>query len=118
MRVKFSPVGRYIAAGYAVNRIIIWDVEAGNIVYQFTASVSLAYGGVTSVAFSPDGKRLVSADGRYRINIWNLENRSHERQLTGDFRYDELLAVYYYETLNKSGDRIISGSSIRREIII
>jgi WD40 repeat protein len=118
MRVKFSPDGRYIAAGYAGNRIILWDVETGNIVYQFTASVSPAYGSVTSVAFSPDGKRLVSADEHYRINIWNLENGSHERRLTVDFRYDELLAVDYHAIFDKSGNRIISGSSIRREITI
>ena len=116
--VKFSPDGRYIAVGYSSNRIIIWDVETGSIVYQFIASTSPLYCSVTSVAFSPDGKRLISADNLYRINIWNLENGSHERRLTGDFRYDIFLAVNYHAVLDKSGDRIISGSGIRREITI
>ena len=111
--VKFSPDGRYIAAGYTVHRIIIWDVETGGTVYRFEASNS-----VESVAFSPDGKSLISADADYGIDIWNMENGSHEKRLTGDFRYDKFSAVIYRAIFDKSGDRIISGSKIRREITI
>jgi WD40 repeat protein len=113
MAVKFSPDGRYIAAGYGVHKIIIWDVETGSIVYRFETSNS-----VPSVAFSPDGKRLISADDDYGIDIWNMENGRHERRLTGNFRYDKFLAVFYRVIINKSGDRLISGSQIRREITI
>lgn len=68
--VAFSPDGRYLASG--TRRVRIWEVETGRKVAE---SPEAHRSWVTAVAFSPDGKRVVSDDGKM-VRIWNLETRT------------------------------------------
>ncbi|KIM34905.1 hypothetical protein M413DRAFT_32925 [Hebeloma cylindrosporum] len=87
--VAFSPDGARIVSGSSDKTIRIWDVETGN---QFRASADKTVwiwdavmgkpvgeplrghtDWVTSVAFSPDGGRIVSGSGDKTIRIWDVE---------------------------------------------
>jgi len=114
LSVAYSHNGRYIASGFAASKIFIWDIETGENIYQFNAHK----GNVTAIEFSPDDKYLVSAGTDYIINIWNLENGYCERQLTGKFSYDKYLGFTYSVKFDKSGNRIISGSTMNKRIAI
>jgi RNA polymerase sigma factor (sigma-70 family) len=76
--VAFSPDGRLAAsAGHATGyyyeaedprRILLWDVATGQRLVQFEGHVS----DVTSLAFSPDGTRLVSGHRDSTALVWDL----------------------------------------------
>jgi WD40 repeat protein len=66
----FSPDGKHIAGGsWSDNTARVWDAETG----QEKAILTGHTGSVRSVAFSPDGKRILtnSADGTARL--WDSE---------------------------------------------
>jgi len=63
----FSPDGKLLATGDKVGRVIIWDVASGKQEAELTAAGVYTWdprarrhsiGGIRSLAFSPDGKRL------------------------------------------------------------
>ena len=66
--VEFSPNGQYFAS--ASDRIRLWDRE-GKLLKAFD---NAAESKVEVIAFSPDGKLLVSAAGR-TITIWSHDGR-------------------------------------------
>ena len=66
MSVVFSPDGRYVASGSHDKTIKLWDIFKGNEPRTFQANDE-----VTSIAFSPDGKILLSAE-RFAIGIWDV----------------------------------------------
>lgn len=85
--VVFSPDGKYIATGscntkniqtYCEPKILIWEVKTQKLVYEL---VLTGQGGtIRALAFSPDGKYLVSGSGGngvqggdVNIIFWNLE---------------------------------------------
>src|ERR1700733_6230875 len=87
--VAFSPDGRTLAAGgpdtTATNlgdvarSINLWDVASGNLIR--TLSV---YGSeVDTLAFSPDGRTLVSGGGDTSIKLWDVASGNLIRTLTG-----------------------------------
>ena len=47
-------------------RVKVWNSQTGQAVWTFDEDS----GKVTSVAFSPDGSRLVALTGRARVRIW------------------------------------------------
>ncbi len=71
LTASFSPDGKHVVTGYQedssssnvrpVNHYglaILWDVDSGEIVRKFEGPFT----GISEVAFSPDGQRLVTAD--------------------------------------------------------
>jgi WD40 repeat protein len=70
--VAFSPREPLLAAGLKDGRIILWNTKTKARVQEFRAHV--AY--VSSVAFSPDGRRLASvcgeAKGNEPLRVWNV----------------------------------------------
>src|SRR5262249_16911957 len=54
--LKFSPDGRYVAAGFEDQKIKVWEATSGKLVVVLPGDT----GPVRAMAFSPDGKRLAS----------------------------------------------------------
>jgi WD40 repeat protein len=58
--VAFSPDGTLLAGGSSDENVYFWDVASGQLIrHVFTGD----YNGVSSVAFSPDGKTLAVTNG-------------------------------------------------------
>lgn len=65
--VTYSPDGRWVAAGGQDDQAIVWDVTQGREIIRLPGGRSLTM----AVAFSPDGKRLVTACEV--IRMWEME---------------------------------------------
>jgi len=70
LSVRLSPDGGTLAVGYAPYDIILWDAKTG-------ARQKLLKGHsnwVVSLAFSADGKRLISGAGDSTARVWDVES--------------------------------------------
>jgi WD40 repeat protein/tRNA A-37 threonylcarbamoyl transferase component Bud32 len=66
--IAFSADGRWVAYGSGrQDEIFVRDVATGELIHALTGSDS-----VTGLAFSPDGKRLVSSSGDGVLRLWDL----------------------------------------------
>lgn len=74
--VDFSPDGRLAATG--ADDIILWDPASMTKLARFEASSI-----VWNVAFSPDGRWLVSAHGDSSILVWDVVDRKLAGSLNG-----------------------------------
>jgi hypothetical protein len=93
--ICFSPDGRLIAVGCAVRDrkrdqpeitkgiVDLWEIASGSVRSQFRGHE----GGVSALAFSPDGRRLASGSSDTTILIWDVNGDRlvphQERKLTG-----------------------------------
>lgn len=79
--LSFSPDGRYLASGYWYQSfsVELWEVASGKLLRTLEGH----QGDVSSVEFSPDGKRLVSTSADGSVRIWDA--RTGECLIT---RYD------------------------------
>lgn len=84
--LAFSPDGSLLAAGFAYTKpaIGLWDPSTGEPRGQLTNHA----GWVSALAFTPDGRRLVSASVDRTIRIWSVPDqkeliclRGHQRQV-------------------------------------
>jgi WD40 repeat protein len=69
--VAFAPDGRSVASTGEDGSIRLWEATTGNELAKLTGHTYQ----VTSLAFSPDGKTLVSADTgheRHTVKLWDL----------------------------------------------
>ena len=97
--VAFSSDGRLIAS--AGTTVTIWDVATRQEVLALEGHT----GGVSCLAFSPDGKRIVSGSGDKTLNLWDLA--TGEETLTLKGHTDGVSSVAF----SPDGKRIISGSN-------
>jgi WD40 repeat protein/tRNA A-37 threonylcarbamoyl transferase component Bud32 len=98
-KVIFSPDGKRIAsASYQIERsevvsageVKVWDAETGQVKHTFRAHT----GGVFTLAFSPDGKRIASAvsdrlGGPEQLKVWDADTGKEgllRKDPTGDIR--------------------------------
>ena len=85
LAVRFSQDNRLIAAGFGIpgsdyvrGRFMVWQVDTGSRVLDQETSV----GGVSSLAFSPDGQSLVLGC-KNLIELWTIGDSRKIRELKG-----------------------------------
>lgn len=86
--VAFSSDGKRIVSGGSDGTTRIWDAETGELVHTLRETGEnsggvVAFYMVRSVAFSRDGKRIVSGGGDSKIRIRNVETGQVERVFEG-----------------------------------
>ncbi len=89
--LMFSPDGTKIATTEALTReehaIRLWDAKTGENITTFANIVNARSGRqlpVMAVAFSPDGKVVVSLDLSTDIQLWDVETKKHKSTLKVD----------------------------------
>lgn len=70
--LTFHPTRNWLAAGADVGQINLWDVETGQVLGRFRGHNDE----IKSVAFFPDGSRLVSCSFDNRIVIWDTATQA------------------------------------------
>ncbi len=68
--VAFSPVddGRLIATAGEDSAVKVWDSHTGKLIHSFRGHEGL----VSSLAFSPDGERLISGSRDKTVKVWDM----------------------------------------------
>jgi WD40 repeat protein/tRNA A-37 threonylcarbamoyl transferase component Bud32 len=88
--VTYSPDGRRLASGDGDGTLKVWDGATGQMIHTLAHRAIVHHhtghstGGVASVAFSPDGKRLASAsadDGM--VKVWDAASGQQTLTLKG-----------------------------------
>ena len=76
----FSPDGKFFASSYNNGFATLWETARPQNVVTFHAFL----GGVTSVAFSPDSKRLATGStGKEAVKLWDVESQQEVLTLEG-----------------------------------
>ena len=83
--VAWSPDFKQIATGSFDKSIKIWDAAAGTLVKEIKGldektSPKGHHEGVFSVAFSPDGKQIISGSSDRTIKVWNVADGAMLRE--------------------------------------
>ncbi|MGW7263364.1 WD40 repeat domain-containing protein [Streptomyces sp. NPDC054842] len=76
--VRFAPCGDLLASG-DMDSVRLWDVTSGHCVRVLDHADALGLG-VCTAAFSPDGRRLATSDGR--VLVWDLHSDRAPEPLT------------------------------------
>lgn len=82
--IALSPDERWIATAGENNDILLWDVASLSKPKPTSISLGKHESAVVSLAFSPDGSKLLSADSVGRCRVWDYRNRKLLRLLNGD----------------------------------
>lgn len=114
--IAFSPNGKLIAAGTSgiggelplPGQVDVWDTETGEQRHTFMGKAAVEPGenrcAVTSVAFSPDTKRLAWADSEGTVRVRDLPSGAEAFTLTGHTGWVRAVAF------SPRGDRLVSGA--------
>jgi WD40 repeat protein len=104
----FSPDGKTIAGGSQTgNNVLVWDAASKGVVQTYSGHTDK----VQSVAFSPDGKSLVSGGNDHMVFVWDLTGAQPGRQLAG--HTDQVYAVAF-----SNGGKWIASASFDQTVIV
>ncbi|KAB8141868.1 WD40 repeat domain-containing protein [Chloroflexia bacterium SDU3-3] len=92
--LAFSPDGRYLATANDLNIVTIWEVETGKRVRTITISSAWdrrlgraphaqVRDWTTSVAFSPDGRRIAAGSTDATAGVWDVQSGAQLYRLDG-----------------------------------
>ncbi len=116
----FSPNGQQLATADQLGQIVVWEVASGATLARFKAphfytqdTNGHGYGGIRSLAFSPDGKWLAAGGNRagdtstiggskplIRVYDWATGQQSHEWTPAGNFFFERV-------AFHPRGDRLL-----------
>ena len=99
-QVAFSPDGKCIAASFRKG-VKLWDAHSGAEINTLRRH----FGHVLSIAFSPDGRQIVSGSWEKSIKVWNAVTGAHEMVLTGH------TGRVWSVAFSPDGKYIVSGSA-------
>jgi RNA polymerase sigma factor (sigma-70 family) len=101
-RLAFSPDGKTLAAGeWDGGKVHVWDAATGKEIKAWAAHT----GTVTAVAFSADGKRLVTGGADKAVILWDAVTGTKVRSFDG--HTDRPLCV----TLSPDGTLLATGAA-------
>ena len=104
----FSNDGLKILAGCDKGSLFIMDAKTGVIIKEFNNRhvYDKLYHGVTSVAFSPDDKRIASGTNNI-VKVWDAESGVCLATLKSDYKNDRAVSLAF----SPNGEKIASGFS-------
>ena len=76
--VAYSPGGRYMAT-CGSQGAFLWDIQTGSVIRTFSGHT----GGVTSVAFSPDGTKALTGSLDNTAKLWETATGNCVRMFSG-----------------------------------
>ena len=76
--VGFSPDGVHVLSGSFDRTAKLWDANTGQLLHTFDGNSGWV---IRSVAFSPSGAQLATADSNGEIHLWNTASRELVRTL-------------------------------------
>ncbi len=65
--MAFSPDGGKVVSGGKDNKVKVWNVIDGSLLWTGTHS-----GDINSVSYSPDGSKMVSGGEDNKVRVWNV----------------------------------------------
>ena len=72
--IAFSPDGKYLLiGGIYSNNIILWDISKDKLYKTFNYLDAMTSVGIKVVAFSPDGKKILSGSCDATLALWDIE---------------------------------------------
>jgi WD40 repeat protein len=118
--VAWSKDGKQVVTGSQDQSLKLWDATNGNLVKEFKAYKEKVFEkghqeSVLSVAFSPDGKQLVSGSWDKTIKVWNIADGSVARDLVNPaFKPASHPGYVYALRFTKDGKHLISAGGAPR----
>jgi len=70
--VRFSLDGQYVASGSSGGKLLIWNVRTGKSMASWWGHSGI----VTSLVFTPDGKRLLTGSWDKEVKQWDVSSLS------------------------------------------
>lgn len=101
--VAFSPDGARLASGSFDEKILLWNVNDGQLIITLAGHTEA----VLSVEFSKDGRYLVSCGDDSSVKLWNVAEGNLIRSFGGDAEH------MYSVAFSPDGKRILSGGRDR-----
>lgn len=103
--VSISPDGTKLASGSEDETVKVWDLKTGELLTTLKGHKRT---GISSVAFSPDGKMVLSGGGEYdnSVKLWNLSDSS----LIKDYHREGLNYIHSVD-FSLNGESFLTGSS-------
>ena len=74
--VAFGAHGKVLASAGNGNFITLWNPETGQLIRRFRVGLADRRDRVTGLAFSPDGKTIISATLKGSVIVWNAQHGS------------------------------------------
>lgn len=75
--VAFSSDGRFLASGDSNSRVLIWNIEHGHLLADFSRQTGM----ISHLSFSRESNVLVSASNDFSLVLWDFAQFTSELNL-------------------------------------